>query len=391
MCRLEIGRRSAGAENSIHVACKDKNCSDETIRKLIDEHGGELLEERDVYGRVPLFYAIRRQVSLSVVQTLLDADPDSILKADYCGELPLYMLFGPRVHPSILEHILRTRPSLALFVEKRFSGSHTLLQRMCAQWMSTVRKAMNSQQDNNAPILPREMVRSDTALVNQWTKLVLLVQAAHNVASGPSNIDNIPELHAALQLPVQILPEGIRCQFVEMYPEQAGIPMDSCHGETSSSSDVCCAVLPLHYFLSDCHHRVKTSKELKTKRAVIRMKRRRLKRSPVVIVPFHSSLLKSLVRAFPQAASMKVQTTDNHCHFPLQVAISTGTFDWDHGLRELVFANPSALSCKDGTTQLVPFLQETTQELDYNKKNLGTVYNLLREDPSVLATMVSMH
>ena len=328
MCRLDIGRRSAGVENCIHVACKDKNCSDETIRKLVDENGVELLEEQDVYGRVPLFYAIRRQASLSVVQTLLEADPDSIFKADYCGELPLYMLFGPKAHPSILEHVLRTRPSLALFSEKRFSGSHTLLQRMCAQWMSTVRKAMNSQQDNNAPILPREMVRSDTTLFTQWTKLVLLVQAAHNVACSSSNIDDIPELHAALQLPVRSIPEGIRCQFVEMYPEQAGIPMDFCHDETSNSSEACFTAIPLHYFLSDCHHHAQATR--KRNRRKLHARKRRWRYGPVTReeIPVHSDLLKSLVRAFPRAASMKMRTADNHCHFPLQLAISMGIFEW---------------------------------------------------------------
>ena len=166
MCRLDIGRRNPSVENCIHAACKDSNCSETTIRKLVDEQGVRLLEEKDVYGRVPLFYAIRKRCSLSVVQTLTDAHPDSILQADYCGELPLYMLFGPKVHSKILEHVLRTRPSLALFVEKRFSGSHTLLQRMCAQWMNTARKIQSTTTTNNAAILPREMVCSNSTLSN---------------------------------------------------------------------------------------------------------------------------------------------------------------------------------------------------------------------------------
>ena len=49
MCRGEIGRRTC---EDIHLACQDRNCSVGTIRKLIDETGVEVLEKKDVFGRV---------------------------------------------------------------------------------------------------------------------------------------------------------------------------------------------------------------------------------------------------------------------------------------------------------------------------------------------------
>ena len=326
----------------------------------------------------------------------MDAYPDSILQADYCGELPLYMLFDPKVHSNILEHVLRTRPSLALFVEKRFSGSHTLLQRMCTQWMNTVRKinaTTTNSRTNDAAVIPHEMVCSNSTLSNQWTKLVLLVKAAHRVSALHAE-NRIPELHVALQM--RSLPQAIRCQFVELYPEQASIPMD-CRSETRCL-EACTVskVLSLHYFLSDCQQHAIATRTQKRRRVTVTMEEKD-----------HSCLLKGLVRAFPQAASMEMQFSKRtqSSGFPLQLAISSGIFDWDHGLRELVYANPSALSWKDRTTHLLPFLQETAQlddrascstemaarpaDITTNGKNksLGTVYCLLREDPSVLATM----
>ena len=51
MCRSVIVRKTS-PHDDIHAACQDRNCSAATIRRLVDEAGVEVLERKDVYGRV---------------------------------------------------------------------------------------------------------------------------------------------------------------------------------------------------------------------------------------------------------------------------------------------------------------------------------------------------
>lgn len=425
MCRVTIGRKSCG----IHEACRDQNCSVATIRKLIDEAGVESLEKKDVYGRVPLFYAIRKRCSLPVMQTLIDANPNAILQPDFCGDLPLYMLFRPQIDPRVLEHALNKNPSLVLFREKKFSGAQSLLQTLCAQWVGVINKLKtksNSNNDVRENVLIHSKVRSDRTLLDRWTKLVLTARAAHRITHTTTNTKpktDIPELHFALQL--ECLPPAILCQFIEMYPEQAatkigdllqtnggvGIDIDIDSADSiciesdanSMTSRTSCSesmsnVYPLHYFLSKYPITTRISKT-KMSSAADR------------VMPIHKlgTILNGLVRAFPKAASIQ------HGHnLPLHMAIANrSSFSWETGLQELFYANPSALFVKDKLgTNLVPFLQKATvtateachhdervedssgtpttaNNSDKNiNRDLNTVYCLLREDPSVLSRMI---
>lgn len=462
MCRSELRRKSRPCD--IHVTCQDRNCSIEIIRKLIDRAGVETLLQKDVYGRVPLYYAIRSRCSFQVIQTLFDFSPNAIIERDYCGELPLYMLFRPQADSRILEHVLNTYPKLSFFEEKRFSGAQSLLQNLCSQWINFVRKktatnptSLDSLSSTSTEcigkpnaseiVLTRNMVCSDRALLDRWNKLVLTARAAHFVfhttqislttnnaerAMG-SNRDvlghhqnpkhTVQELHVALQL--NLLPPAVLCQFVEMYPDQASMKMSngvfqtnhsrSYLGEhesrmaieegkrmpkclkssngSSSSGDM----LPLHYFLSN-FPATNTAKTTPRKRPLAASSRSL--RSDAT-----GSLLKSLVRAFPEAASIGCPPRSasplrdswpqrwTSTNLPLHAAIAKSCFSWEEGLRELVYADPSALGVADGIgTRVVPFLQQTavcTQHDGDETTALTTAYCLLREDPSVLSGMVA--
>ena len=286
---------------------------------------------------------------MTVIRTLLDACPEAILEADFCGDLPLYMLFGAQIDHSVLQHILEKDPSLALFSEKRFSGSQTLLQTICAQWVVQVRNRERRANDNmqkkqnNQTVVPRSRLLLDSELLNRWRKLVLMVRAAHRAtstidatidrssSSNSSNAttatiqdsDEIPELHLALQLG-SCLPRAVIAQFIEVYPEQAAK-----------------AVLGKRTTLDD------------------------------------SSL----------SCPRKLQ---HHRSLPLHLAISTQRLSWNDGLKALVYAHPTALFQED-CKKLVPFLQQATTAAnsDDEKDSWNTVYCLLREDPSVLSRILA--
>ncbi len=262
------------------------------------------------------------------------------------------MLFGAQIDPRVLQYVLEKNPSLALFQKKRFSGSHTLLQTICAQWVVQVRNRKlrandNNKQkkQNNQTVVSRSGLLLDDELLNRWRKLVLMVRAAHRVtssidttidrssnssSSNSSNAttktiqgnDEIPELHLALQLG-GLLPRAVIAQFIEVYPEQAAKPI---LGKRTT--------------------------------------------------PLDGSIVLSCPR--------KLQ----HRSLPLHLAISTQRLSWNDGLKALVYAHPTALFRED-CKNLVPFLQQATAaQHDDEKESWNTVYCLLREDPSVLSRIL---
>jgi hypothetical protein len=185
--------------------------------------------------------------------------------------------------------------------------------------------------------------------------------------------------------------------------------------DASTSNDI---MLPLHYFLSEYPMiRTATPKTMTARTCVL---------DRFVPVGERGSPLQHLVRAFPEAASIG-HASDRGCRWnqqqqqphnlPLHMAIASG-IPWTNGLRELVYANPSALDIKHyelrskSTNQLVPFLQQASKQQACCHKQqhegngdepmvvstscqtataaLNTAYCLLREDPSVLSRMVAL-
>mmetsp|Transcript_15063 Transcript_15063/g.41895 ORF Transcript_15063/g.41895 Transcript_15063/m.41895 type:complete len:449 (-) Transcript_15063:219-1565(-) len=442
MCRLNIGHKGC----NVHAACQDRNCSVKNIRQLVSDFGTDVLKERDVYGRVPLFYALRKRCPLPVIQTLFDFCPDAIVQPDFCGELPLYMLFHPKADYRILEYVLNRNPSLALYKEKSFSQAQSLFQRLCVQWENTIGALIKSRSpqlpssssdDTNrnfvrSVVLGRHQFRSDSTLCNQWAKLVLTIRAVHCMGSthttrqtessvekgSPSSrslSNETPELHLALQLVG--LPPTIICQFIELHPEQASVsitnaiamakahPSENAIGlNAETKANHCSSMLPLHFYLSGYPPTTETAagsagpKGLRAQQEQEQHQHQHRRRAAV---------LRSLVRAFPEAAALRL-----HHRLPLHAAIAKD-ISWENGLEELVSANPSALSVEDDReTRLLPFLQRASNgagspsdddensnsniDIDSNNSQCRmvsdegetTVYCLLREDPSVLSRLV---
>jgi hypothetical protein len=227
---------------------------------------------------------------------LYDHFPGAVLEKDFCGDLPLYLLFHPSNDVRMLQYILSQRPSLALFQGKTFSGK-PLVKSICAPWSTQTK-------------LSRNDVETDEVLMDRWTKLVLTFRAAYAHAKGQKqNSSNIPELHVALEMascsPI------VLCQFIEMYPDQVSMPM----GKDG--------IFPLHFFLTTPHDGTKGS----------------------------DRVISHLIQTFPQACK--------YCHkgrFPLQIALSSG-YTWSSGIRDVAFADSSILDKADLNSGLIPFLQ----------------------------------
>jgi hypothetical protein len=272
----------------------------------------------------PLFYALKRACSLEVVIALFDHFPGAILEKDFCGDLPLYLLFHPSKDVRILQYILSQRPSLALFQENSFSRQ-SLVKHICAP-LST----------QTSTKLSRSDVESDAVLMDRWTKLVLTVGAAYAHANGQKQNNTIPELHEALEM--TCCSPMVLCQYIEMYPEQVSMPVLSKDG-----------ILPLHYFLTT--HKVSTKGS--------------------------DHVISHLIHAFPHACKVSRKG-----RFPLQIALSSG-YTWSSGIRDVAFADSSILEKADLESGLVPFLQAALA----SGGDLNTSYCLLRENPSLLGTM----
>ena len=242
----------------------------------------------------PLFYALKRACNLEVFMALFDHFPGAVLEKDFCGDLPLYLLFHPSKDVRMLQYVLSQRPSLALFQENTFSGQ-PLVKNICAPWSTQTK-------------LSRNDVESDEVLKNRWTKLVLTVRAAYAHAKGQKQNSNIPQLHVALEM--ACCSPVVLCQFIEMYPEQVSMPI---------GID---GIFPLHYFLAT-HNVTKGS----------------------------DRVISRLIQTFPQACK-----ECHRGRFPLQIALSSG-YTWSSGIRDVAFADSSILEKADLESGLIPFLQ----------------------------------
>jgi hypothetical protein len=225
---------------------------------------------------------------------LFDLFPGAVLEKDFCGDLPLYLLYHPSKDVRMLQYVLSKLPSLALFQENTFSGQ-PLVKHICAPWSTQTK-------------LSRNDVESDEVMMDRWTKLVLTVCAAYAHAKGQKQNSNTPELHVALEM--ACCSPIVLCHFIEMYPEQVSMPM----GKDG--------ILPLHYLLT-------TRKVTKGSDRVI----------------------SHLIQAFPQACKYC-----HRGRFPLQIALSSG-YTWASGIRDVAFADSSILEKADLEYGLIPFLQ----------------------------------
>jgi len=317
-------------QSNLHVMCQDSRSTVEQVRAFLLEYP-QASEVLDVYGRPAIFYALKRGCAPDIVKLLFVSYPEGAVKQDFCGECGLYLLYHPSKHPSLLQALLRLRPSLSLHRTRSFSDKR-LVDRICDPWSS------------NSNVLPSQNP-------DAWTKLVITVQAAHVAIFGDDSGATENALHAALELG---LAPSLLCRFITTYPEQTSRPLARTH------------MLPLHYVLAN----------LKMKASF----------SPEIVGP----VIRELLAAHPAAA--RIPLADGK-QLPLHVALANGC-KWHEGVQELAFACHNALWTPDPVTGLCPVLLAAVAPSppsavgshvrnSNNRKDLDTIFSLLKERPVV--------
>lgn len=262
----------------LHLLCQDRNADITEVRRVLKSSPDEA-SQRDVYGRTPLFYALKRSLSNDIVLLLFDAYPQAVMGRDFCGETPLSIIYHSSKDPAILKAILHKQPSLARQRLHSFAGPD-LVHLVSMPWESLSETT-------------RDEVQLNSALSCQWEKVVLTVTAAHKCQSENKKPAGAScELHVALELPVK--PE-VLIWFCRMYPDQVSKKMRN-------------GMLPIHKFL--------TTPEVGNHPGA------------VSVIPY---LIESNLALEPYDGKL-----------PLHLAIEAG-YDWESGLKDIVCAGPEAL------------------------------------------------
>lgn len=285
----------------LHLLCQNPDADIASCNELIATNLAAAFK-RDVYGRTPLFYSLKRGCSDEVVQSVFEANPDAVLERDFCGITPVYLIYHGSKDPSILKSMLKYRPSLALKKIHSFAGPD-LLRLVCSPWEALF--------NTNAAD-----VRRNAELSNQWEKVVLTVTAAHTCLHNLKN-EQTHELHVALELPCS---PRILSWFVRMYPNQVKVPMTD-------------GKLPLHAFV--------------TSKIYINNKET-------------DSLIQMFLEIYPESAGSWFRGK-----LPIHHAIESGC-TWTNGLQRLLYAYPEARQMPNSESRLYPFMMAAYDSCDLN-------------------------
>ena len=102
-----------------------------------------------------------------------------------------------------------------------------------------------------------------------------------------------------------------------------------------------------------------------------------LDRYPLCIAAMNENVSKNVIRNLIQIFPEAAHSLDKEKRLPLHYAILCRR-GYENGIDDIIAAAPSALTCIDGKSGLLPFM------LSVNGCDLSTTYRLLRQEPSVL-------
>jgi len=321
----------------------------------------------DVFGRLPLFWALRRGVSVKVFELLYIAHPPALREMDFGGEAPLDLLFHPSKDASYLAQVLEHDPSLAMttaFPAKDVLSKTPLILRLCAT-MSMKRICASSLATGSLPPQQRRQPVVGLGNINTsnntngeedaqtWKRFLLTLRAAYRhefIGSEDSRpLSSVPELHMALQLH---LPALALQHFCHLYPKQVSIPMvlrqrrrtAAATRQTTSLQEM----WPLDYILTNPTF-VQTAKSMTRISSVIRGMIQVFPdavKQPISILPsskLHDEDWEDEGRNFGTPFE-RDQRHDNEALliWPLHAALRSG-YTWSTGIREMTTLAPEIL------------------------------------------------
>ena len=266
----------------------------------------------------PLHFACCYGVSISVMKELLKAYPNAVKMRDIFGRTPLYHACEEsRTNYELLKLLLSLQANTAIIspvnsvlITKSYHVPKTPLALM---WRSVLEKVTKtSSQKHN-----KYNIQEDD---KDWNKALLLSKAAYLGSINQSNDFQI--LHAIVYLRNYIPHAEVFDIVIDKYPDQV-MQRESKNYKSKSQ-------LPLHMATASASTRYQDTKN-----------------------DFFVSnyIIRKLVQAFPEAASMK----DGHGRLPLFLALESGR-TWNEVIQLLLIAYPDALWEFDTRSGLRPFM-----------------------------------
>lgn len=313
--------------NPLHITCSSQHASVQVVRVLLESSGlaSETASMCDVDGDTPLHAACRCGAPIDVLRVLLHAYPQAVHERDYEGLTPLLRLW------------VRYFVMLGDDVIDGVTGASDLVGDLGEAWKKTelLLACAYSRRDGQS---------QNSQDWSQWTQRAIFAAAAIDCPRPVVKIAAIVNHDLLVR-----------------------------RDETGQTPLLVAATTPIYkvrdlsddgYMLEDRIHGDDTDSEVPNEEDTEQSQ---------------ASVLDLIVQACPAAAGIP----DMNGTLPLHVSLTSGK-RWNEGVRALLDANPDALSQCDKNTRLLPFmLAAATQRPD-----VGTIYELLRRDPSMLLPKV---
>jgi hypothetical protein len=296
-------------------------------------HPHQVCSLRDHSGQTILHHTILFRAPVDVIEAILWAAPELASVPNQDGEVALHWAVRLSSQNPILNVLLQTDPETA-FVRDYMNATplsmiwerHSL--NLIETWRYTNRETFQNESNNS------------------WKRVISIFQAVSR-AKNPRNPDIFFPLHTAASL---CTPSSLFPFMIEVYRDQLSVE------ETDGSTPLaiaCESPGPNRSF------------DVLTK-------------------------IQYLLKGDPTQAKQEDSSSDDR--LPLHIALDAGIF-WNEGVENLIQAFPSSLSTRDPVCGLFPFAlaatgQSTTPKNLSNDASfdnrLTTIYNILREDPSLL-------
>lgn len=236
--------------------------------------------------------------------------------------------------------IMELQPDLPFFRHSTFCNK-TLIESICQPWLDICIKISPAQ------------LRKNKDLFERWNKVVTTICAAAKYkAEKILDNKNLPIqkiLHVVIRWKeiIELSPQLV-IFIINMYPCQVSEWINFKNDDSDRQ-------LPFHYVLSQMGDDSTTS----CKNNLL--------------------LIQTLLKVYPKAASIPIS---NDGQLPLHFALQKKLKWEEHGVKDIVYAYPDALSIPDiASSQMLPFMIAGNNCVEKNCANLTTTYCLLKEFP----------
>jgi len=317
--------------NPLHITCSSSKALLDVVQVLLEGGSGVETSMQDVDGDTPLHAACRCGAPVDVLELLLRWNSNVVHLRDYEGLTPLLRLW--------------VRYYVIL-------GSEAI-------------EAVSAPEQVNG------------ILSEAWNKTQLLLKTAyHGLVDLPPGMRFYP-VHAAAAVDC---PRAVLRIAILLYPEQ--LELKDNDGNTPLSVAISAPIYKVHDLSEDGYDMNRmygfTDDEPEQDNNTNNEDTSQQQESA------NASNCPSVIEVILETNTNPAKITDNEGRLPLCQAIIERK-SWKDGLKAIIDAYPDALSLKDSTTQLFPFmLAAVSDDNNPNDNCLDTIYRLLKANPELV-------